>query len=288
MTAILDAAAADPWQIIADLQSKLDKRTAERDALQRELVNAGEQQTATGEVLQVINSSPGDLAPVFDAMLEKATRLCGAPFGHLAIYDGELFRFVAAHGEEQFALNLRREPLTPPEGVTWLRILGGEDVVHVPDARDTDLYRSGHLRMREFVDNGGGRSLLSVALRKDDALLGVLSIYRQQQQPFSEKHIALLQNFAAQAVVAMENARLITETREALEQQTATAEVLQVINSSPGVLAPVFDAMLDKAMRLCDAAFGLMRVGDGEHFRTVCARGVPAAYAEFLIRRPEP
>jgi hypothetical protein len=117
-----------------------------------------EQQTATAEVLGVINSSPGDLGPVFDAVLEKATRLCGAPFGHLSIYDGEVFRFVAAHGEEQFALDLRREPLLPSDGVTWLRILDGADIVHIPDAREDDLYRSGHRRMTEFVDNGGGRS----------------------------------------------------------------------------------------------------------------------------------
>src|SRR5437763_15195755 len=146
-----------------------------------------EQQTATAEVLGVINSSPGDLAAVFDAMLEKATRLCNAPFGQLAIYDGELFRFVAAHGEKAFALNLQREPHPASDGVTWLRILGGEDVVHVPDVRDTDLYRSGHLRTRGFVDNGRGRSLLSVALRKDATLLGVLSIYRQEPQPFTDK-----------------------------------------------------------------------------------------------------
>jgi GAF domain-containing protein len=169
-----------------------------------------EQQTATAEVLGVINSSPGDLGPVFDTMLDKATRLCGAPFGHLSIYDGEVFRFVAAHGDEQFALDLRREPLLPSDGVTWLRILGGRDVVHIPDAREDDLYRSGHRRMREFVDKGGGRSLLSVALRKEDVLLGVLTIYRQEPQPFTDKQIALLQNFAAQAVIAIENARLIT------------------------------------------------------------------------------
>ena len=246
---------------------------------------AFDQQTATTEVLQVINSSPGDLGPVFDAMLERATRLCSAPYGQLAIYDGEVFRFVAAHGEAEFARNLRRDPHPPSDGITWLRILGGENVVHVPDASETDLYRTGHLRTREFVDNGGGRALLSVALRKDETLLGVLTIYRQEPQPFTDKQIALLENFAAQAVIAMEYARLLTETREALEQQTATAEVLQIINSSPGDLAPVFDALLEKAMQLCEATFGGLTAFDDERFHTLAVRGLPRGAAE-AFREP--
>src|SRR5206468_6141607 len=165
-----------------------------------------------------------------------------------------------------------REPYAPELNSPLQGLIDGGRFVQFPDLAERDT-QVPNPRSRVAVDLGI-RTLLFLPLRKDNLLLGLISAARTEAKVFSEREIALLENFAAQAVIAMENARLITETREALDQQTATAEVLQVINSSPGDLAPVFDTMLDKAIHLCGGSFGQMYVYDGRHFRVVASRGV--------------
>jgi GAF domain-containing protein len=265
----------DPSRTIADLRRQLAQSRAERDA-------ALARETATAEVLQVINASPGDLAPVFDAILEKAMLLCEAAFGSLLTYDGEHFHAVAHRGLPAELVEGLRQPGRATPGGSFARLVGGETVVHLADIAEDDAYRLGLRGRVGMVDIGGARTALWIALRRDDALVGTLVIYRQEVRPFSDKQIALLQNFAAQAVIAMENTRLITETREALEQQTATAEVLGVINASPGELAPVFNAILEKAHLLCGAPQGGLFLGEGELFRAVATRGMPERFAQRL------
>jgi GAF domain-containing protein len=239
------------------------------DALEAELKAAREREAATAEVLQVINASPGDLVPVFDAVLDRALLLCEAPLGVLFRYDGMLMHFAAMRGDmlDEVATEWFRVWVPEPDSAVG-QILKGAPFLHIEDVRDTKAYRSGVPSRVKMIDATGARTAMWVALRRDDRLLGVIVIYRREVRPFAAAEIALVRSFADQAVIAMENARLLTETREALEQQTATAEVLQVINASPGDLTPVFDAMLERAARLCEAHTGhLFRFENGAFFR---------------------
>ena len=278
MTEILDNEAADLRRANAELQRRLDECCAERDA-------ATAREAALAEVLDVINRSPGDLAPVFDAMLEKAMRLCEAAFGGLAIFDGDTYRVVATHNipEPLAAVFQGTLPIRPE--TSFGRIARGETPVHIADVSADETYRMGSPVRRALVDLAGARSALWVALRKENAVLGTFVVWRQEVRPFSDKQIALLENFAAQAVIAMENARLLGELQqrtadlqESLEYQTATSDVLKVISGSTFDIQPVFQTIVETAARLCDADQAAIYRRDGEAALLALNFGFPAEY----------
>ena len=224
-----------------------------------DLSEALEQQTATSEVLSVISCSQGDLDPVFQAMLENAVRICDASFGMLFRIEQGLMRAEAMVGvPPKFAEFWQRGPQRPGSRTAAGRIVETRQPVHVVDVRSEPAYVEGEPVFVAAVNLGGFRTLLNVPMLKDNELVGIIAIYRQKVRPFTNKQVELLSNFAAQAVIAIENTRLLNELRESLQQQTATADVLKVISSSPGNLEPVFEAMLEKAVRICDANFGML------------------------------
>jgi GAF domain-containing protein len=207
MSATPDGTFTNPEQLIADLQHQLAECKAE-------LAEAREQQTATAEVLQAINSSPGNPTPVFDTMLEKAMRLCEASFGGLTSYDGGRFHTLALRGLVPEAAEAFREPWTAGPGSYHENLVRGEPLVHTDLGANNDPARRKHPQSRALIQIGGARTGLLIALRKDDLLLGSFWFFRKEVRPFTDKQIALSQNFAAQAVIAMENARLLDELRQ--------------------------------------------------------------------------
>ena len=207
----------------ARLLNELRQRTTD-------LSEALEQQTATSEVLQVISSSPGELDPVFAAMLASATRICEAKFGNLFLREGETFRAVAWHGEATYVENWRQEPLTIKTDVPDIplaRLAATKQRVHIADLRQDAAYKAGFAPLVTLVDKGGARTLLIVPMLKERTLVGAIAIYRQEVRPFSEKQVQLLENFAAQAVIAIENARLLGELRERTEDVVKLNEQLE-------------------------------------------------------------
>jgi GAF domain-containing protein len=245
------------------------------------------QQTATSEVLQVISTSPGDLEPVFAAMLENAVRICDAKYGNIYRWDGEALRIVATHNMPAAYAEARKQlPFhASPDPVG--RMIATKVVTHVADlAADPGYLELYPQTVDPGVEVGSIRTLLCVPILKDNALIGAFTINRQEVRPFTDKQIALVTSFAAQAVIAIENTRLLSELRESLAQQTATADVLRVISSSPGDLEPVFTTMLENATRLCAANFGVLHLYEGGAARAAAMHNVPAAWMEF--RRHEP
>jgi GAF domain len=250
--------------------------------LTRELKEAREQQTATSEVLRVISSSPNELEPVFRTMLNNATHLCGAEFGALNLYDGEKFRNAALCNAPAGFQERLGETWHPHPKSGLARVTATKQVVHIDDIRTQPPYLESDPAVVALSDVAGARTLLLVPMLKDDELIGAIAIYRQEVHPFTDKQIELVKNFAAQAVIAIENARLLSELRESLERQTATSDVLQVISSSPGELEPVFDTLLANATKLCEASYGAMWLRDGVVVRNVAFHGeLPEAFHEL-------
>jgi len=239
-------------------------------------------------VLRVISSSPGELEAVFQTILQNATRICGANFGTFNLRDGEAFPVAAMYNMPEAYIELRRR--TPRFEISAEHPLGRlattKAVVHIDDLSAEDGYRDGDPSYHAMVDLAGARTQLVVPMLKEQEIIGAITIFRQEVRPFTDKQIDLVKNFAAQAVIAIENARLLGELRqrttdltESLEQQTATSEVLRVISSSPGDLEPVFATMLANAVRICGATFGNIYRWDGDALTLVAKHKIPPAFA---------
>src|SRR6516162_3719551 len=257
--------------------------------LARERDEALEQLSGASEVLKVIGSSSGDLKPVFQTMLAKAVGLCQAKFGVLWLREGDRFRSVALHNVPVSQRQAReREPLVqfgPHSGSG--RAIRTKRAVHIPDLMNDEGYLKRDARLIALVETGGARAAVFTPLLKDNEVIGILVVFRQEVGPFTDKQMALVENFAAQAVIAIENARLLNELRqrttdlgESLDQQTATSEVLRVISLSAGELRPVFQAILENAVRICKATFGNLYLREDDGLRAAAMHNAPPAYAE--------
>jgi GAF domain-containing protein len=271
----------------------------ENTRLLNELRQSLEQQTAAADVLRIISSSPGELEPVFQAMLENAVRICDAKFGILFRFERDVVRPAGMVRVSPEFAEFVRHGVRPSPVTAVGRVVASKKAVHIIDLQTDPGYRERDPMLVAGVELAGIRTLIAVPMLKENTVIGVIGIYRQEVQPFTDKQVALVQNFADQAVIAIENTRLLNELRhrtadlaESLEQQTATSEVLRVINLSSGELEPVFQAMLENAVRICDAKFGELFRFDGHAFHFAAEVGTPAELVEFQRQRgpfqPEP
>jgi len=266
----------------------------EVESLRRELAEALERQTATSEVLQVISSTPGDLQPVFQKMLENATRVCGAKFGTMTLLEGDIVRQVAAHNVPAAFANateLRNFRPHPKSGLA--QVLRTKQVAHIADIRKNPAYLEGHPTVVALSDLGGARTIVIVPMLKGADLVGTIAVYRQVVRPFTDRQIELLSNFARQAVIAIENARLLKELHqrtddltESLQQQIATADVLKVISRSAFDLQPVLDTIVQTASRLCEAEFALIFKLQGDKYEIASANNAAEAFVRHAAEHP--
>ena len=253
----------------------------------RELAESLEQQTATSEVLQVISSSPGDLEPVFAAMLAKAVRICDAKFGILYLREGSGFRLAAAHDVPPAYAKARGAGAIPPvPGGILESIMKTGRTMQLPDVAALQSFAEGHPISVAAVEVAGMRSSFGVPMLRENQLIGVITIYRQEVRPFTDKQIELVANFAAQAVIAIENTRLLHELRESLQQQTATADVLKVISRSTFDLQTVLDTLVESAAQLCAADKGAINMWDGQGYRLRANYGYAREAVQFVLTKP--
>ena len=262
---------------------------AEVARLTRELNEALEQHTAAAEVLRIISSAPGKLEPVFNSILANAVRICASKSATLWLCEDDGFRAVARLSDVAMEL-----PYVRPGPKTGLgRLKAAKQIVHVADAAAGPAYAEGDPFAVTAVERFGVRTSLSVPMLREEQLIGSISIFRTEVKPFTDKQIELVKNFAAQAVIAIENARLLNELgqrtsdlSEALEHQTASSEVLHVISSSQSDLERVFDSLLENATRLCRAKFGNLYLRTDDGFQYVAMHGLPSEYAEMAKQQP--